>query len=175
VWVFHVFKLPCFLNVRDYNRIVPKYRRHLPSFLCSVKLLWLTRPMWQHRFVVILNRGSLSFTYLTDEVHSSESFFITNSSSANQEIYQCHMKFRHRVHNSPPRVSILRQTNTSTIPHSFSQRQLLIPSSYPCLGPTNGLFPVFPTTTQYAPLLYPICVTWTALSQSSYFDHTNNF
>jgi hypothetical protein len=45
---------------------------------CCFKLLRRTRPMWQHRFVVTLNRGSLNFTYVTDNVHSSESFFKTN-------------------------------------------------------------------------------------------------
>jgi len=90
--------------------------------------------------------------------HSSEA----TQFSASQEIPSIlrNPSVHYHIYKSPPPVPILSQINPVHAPHPTYWRSILILSSHLYLGLPSGLFPSsFPTKTQYAPVLSPICAT----------------
>ena len=81
---------------------------------------------------------------------------------------------QHRVHNSTPPVPVLTQINTLHGPHPISWPTISIITSHLRLSLPSGLFPSgFSTKTLHAPIQFPICVTMSHATDSSWYHRIN--
>ena len=99
---------------------------------------------------------------LLTPLHEAESSWEADRFSASQEIFLIlwNPKVHYRTHKCPRPVLSWASSIQSISPHPTSWRSILILSSYLGLGLPSGLFPsVFPTKTQYTPLVSPILAT----------------
>ena len=88
-----------------------------------------------------------------------------NISSASHKISQIlrNPKVHYRIHNNPPHVPIISQTDPGQCSQTNYQRSILILFSHLCLHLPSDLLPSgFPTKIVYIPLLSPIRATYPA-------------